>query len=128
MTVNFTRNREVSVAYETAGPLEGEPLLFIAGIESQLLHWPPEFVDALVAQGFRLARLDNRDVGLSAHLSAVKPPSIGSVLLRPRLAPYRLDDMADDTLAVADALGWNSALVVGFSMAGTIAQTLAIRH
>jgi pimeloyl-ACP methyl ester carboxylesterase len=64
MTVNVARDGDISVAYETAGPREGEPLLLISGIGSQLLQWPPGFADALVRQGFRVARLDNRDVGL----------------------------------------------------------------
>jgi len=49
MTVKLARNGVVSVAYETAGPAEGEPLLLINGIGSQLLHWPPGFVDALAS-------------------------------------------------------------------------------
>ena len=103
--------------------------LLIAGIGSQLMHWPPEFVDALAGQGFRVARIDNRDVGLSAHLSAVKPPSIGSVLLRPRLAPYRLDDMADN-LAVADALGGTARMWWAFRWEGLSPKhwRSAIRH
>jgi len=57
MTVNLARNGDVSVAYETAGPAEGAPLLLINGMgRQQLLHWPPGFVDALVGQGFRVAQ------------------------------------------------------------------------
>jgi pimeloyl-ACP methyl ester carboxylesterase len=50
------------------------------------------------------------------------------VPLRGRPVPYRLEDMADDTVAVLDAAGWESAHVVGISLGGAIAQTLAIRH
>ncbi|HTQ88750.1 MAG TPA: alpha/beta fold hydrolase, partial [Streptosporangiaceae bacterium] len=43
-------------------------------------------------------------------------------------APYRLEDMAGDAVAVLDALGWDRAHIVGASLGGMIAQTLAIRH
>ena len=43
-------------------------------------------------------------------------------------APYLLSDMADDVVGLMDALGIRSAHVVGASMGGAIAQTLAIDH
>lgn len=49
--------------------------------------------------------------------------------LRPAAAAvYRLEDMADDAIAVMDALGWTSAHLVGFSQGGMIAQALAVGH
>ena len=56
-------------------------------------------------------------------------PNQLKMLRRPaEAAVYRLEDMADDALAVLDALGWAAAHVVGRSLGGMIAQTMAIRH
>jgi pimeloyl-ACP methyl ester carboxylesterase len=75
------------------------------------------------------ARFDNRDAGLSTHLAQAGVPSLLRLLVRRgRDAPYRLEDMAGDAVAVLDALGWHSAHVVGRSLGGMIAQTLAIEH
>jgi pimeloyl-ACP methyl ester carboxylesterase len=43
-------------------------------------------------------------------------------------ASYRLSDMADDAVSVMDARGWQRAHIMGVSMGGMIAQTVAIRH
>jgi pimeloyl-ACP methyl ester carboxylesterase len=42
--------------------------------------------------------------------------------------PYRLEDMADDAVSVLDAVGWDSAQVVGVSLGAAIAQMLCARH
>jgi pimeloyl-ACP methyl ester carboxylesterase len=88
-----------------------------------MLLWDEDFCSALAQRGFAVARFDNRDVGLSTHFSAVR--SRIKVLLRP---PYRLEDMADDAVAVMDALGWDDAHLVGMSLGGLIGQLTAIRH
>jgi pimeloyl-ACP methyl ester carboxylesterase len=121
-------NGEVVLAYETLGPPDGVPLLLISGTGVQMLIWPDEFCTALADCGFQLARFDNRDTGLSTHLTAQAAPGWLKVLLYPASAPYRLDDMAGDAVAVLDALGWPSAHIVGTSLGGMIAQVLAIRH
>lgn len=46
--------------------------------------------------------------------------------LRPKM--FNLEDCADDVIAVADALGWDQIVPVGYSMGGTIAQLVAHRH
>lgn len=122
------RNGDVVLAYETSGPSGGEPLLLISGTGAQMLIWPGGFCTALVDRGFRIARFDNRDTGLSTHLTGASAPGWLATMLRPSAAPYRLADMADDALAVMDALGWPDAHVVGASLGGMIAQALAIRH
>src|SRR5262245_53882994 len=119
----------VEIAYEALGPQEGEPLLLIMGLGMQMVAWHDDFLRALVTRGFRVARFDNRDVGLSTHLSAAGKPSVWGLIFRPgAVAPYRLDDMADDAAAVLDALGWESAHIVGGSLGGMIGQVLAVRH
>ena len=122
------RHGDVELSYETPGPPEGEPLLLISGTGVQMLIWPDEFCAALADSGFQVARFDNRDAGLSTHLTAQPAPGWLKVMVHPATAPYRLDDMAGDAVAVLDALDWPSAHIVGTSLGGMIGQVLAIRH
>ena len=121
-------NGDIVLAYETSGPPGGEPLLLISGTGAQMLIWPEGLCAALADRGFQVARFDNRDSGLSTHLTGVSAPGWLTAMLRPSAAPYRLADMADDALAVMDALGWPDAHVVGASLGAMIAQALAIGH
>ena len=100
------------------------------GLAGQLIFWPPEFVTALAEAGFRVIRLDNRDIGLSQKIEGKKPPNaILQLALRRAgvkgLAPYRLEDMARDASGLLAALGVGPAHVVGVSMGGMIGQVLA---
>jgi len=126
--MNTAHNRGIVIAYETFGPPGGAPLLLISGTGAQMLIWPEDFCAALADRGFLVARFDNRDTGLSTHLTGTAAPGWLTTMLRPSAAPYRLDDMAEDALAVMDALGWPAAHVAGASLGGMIAQALAIGH
>lgn len=112
------------------GPTGGEPVLLIMGLGMQLVAWPDELVQDLVARGFRVIRFDNRDIGLSQHLDEHGAPNLAwagmrfAMHLRVR-SPYALADMAADALGVLDALGVARAHVCGASMGGMIAQHLA---
>ncbi|GAA3342309.1 alpha/beta hydrolase [Amorphoplanes nipponensis] len=124
MTEGFARPDGVRIAYDVEGPPDGEPLLLIMGLGLQMLFWPEEFRALLTGAGFRVARFDNRDVGLSTHLRDLGTPTPLALALR-RGPGYALADMAGDAFAVLDALGWDSAHVVGVSLGGMIAQTMA---
>lgn len=102
----------IEVEYETLGSLQGAPLLLIAGLGVQLIGWDDDFCALLAGRGFRVIRFDNRDVGLSSWVEDA----------------YTLDDMADDSAGLLDALGIAAAHVVGASMGGFIGQLLALRH
>ena len=120
----------ITIEYERTG--SGEPVLLIMGLASQLTAWPDELIHALVGRGFEVIRFDNRDIGLSSALEW-EPPSpvkafFARLLRRPLETGYVLDDMADDAVGLLDALGIESAHVVGASMGGMIAQAMAIRH
>ena len=121
------RHGDIEIAYEVEGPDGGEPLLLIMGLGLQMLFWPETFRGLLVDRGFRVARFDNRDVGASTHLTWLGMPS-PLVFVTRRWNGYRLADMAEDAVAVLDDLGWDSAHVVGVSLGGMIAQTVACRH
>ncbi|MBP6899461.1 MAG: alpha/beta fold hydrolase [Burkholderiaceae bacterium] len=123
----------LGIEVDDQGPPNGAPLLLIMGLGMQLLAWPQELVDDLVARGFRVIRFDNRDIGLSQGFDHLGVPRLWGAALRhlmhlPVQAPYSLADMADDAAGVLDALGLASAHVCGASMGGMIAQHLAARH
>jgi pimeloyl-ACP methyl ester carboxylesterase len=91
-----------------------------------MVGWHSDFCEAL-AVGRYVTRFDNRDVGESdwlegtVDLAACAAGDTSS-------AVYTLEDMADDIVGLLDVLGLESAHVVGASMGGMIAQTLAITH
>lgn len=121
---------DITIEYERSGA--GEPLLLVMGLGAQLTAWPVEFVDGLVSRGFDVIRFDNRDAGLSSRCDW-QPPSpvkafLRKLLRRPVETGYLIEDMADDAAQLLDALGVESAHVVGASMGGMISQALAIGH
>jgi pimeloyl-ACP methyl ester carboxylesterase len=121
----------LSIEVDDQGPAAGPVIVLIMGLGMQLVAWPEPFVQMLVARGFRVVRLDNRDAGLSQGFDAAGVPSLAWAGMRhafhlPVYAPYSLDDMAADTLGVMDALGIAAAHVVGASMGGMIAQLMAL--
>jgi pimeloyl-ACP methyl ester carboxylesterase len=119
----------IDIAYERLGDSDAPPVLLIQGLAAQLLGWPDGFCKALVERGLHVIRFDNRDVGRSSHLSDALAPDLPAVL-RGDLASvsYTLSDMAADTIGLLDVLGIDSAHLVGASMGGAIAQTVAIEH
>jgi pimeloyl-ACP methyl ester carboxylesterase len=93
-----------------------------------MLAWPDDFCGELAGRGFHVVRFDNRDIGRSTHLAG-RPPSILQLLARSRRAArYTLGDMADDAAELLRELDLAPAHVIGASMGGMIAQTLAARH
>ena len=118
------------IAVDDQGPRTGPVVLLIMGLGMQLIAWPQPLVQSLQDQGFRVVRFDNRDIGLSQGFDDVGVPSMALAALRyalhlPVHSPYRLADMAQDAVAVLDALGIAQAHVCGASMGGMIAQHLA---
>jgi len=119
----------IELVYETFGDEADPPLLLIMGLGVPRFGWDDRFCRALVERGLWVIRFDNRDVGESTHIRGAAPPDLGAALTGDASsASYRLEDMADDTAGLVDALGIESAHVVGASMGGMIAQTLVIRH
>ena len=115
------------------GPDGGERpvVLLIMGLGMQLVAWPPGVVQLLVDSGYRVIRLDNRDIGLSQHFDHLGTPSIVWAGLKLRLGlsivpPYTLHDMALDAVGVLDALAIRKTHIVGVSMGGMIAQRVAL--
>ena len=129
MSVQTAPANGIEIAYETFGDPGGRPLLLVMGLGTQMLAWHEDFCGALVDLGFHVVRYDNRDTGLSTHLHDAPPPDVMAALGGDTSsASYTLEDLADDAVALLDHLGIDRAHVVGASMGGMVAQTVAIRH
>ncbi len=132
MTVEIAKGvgpAKIDIAYERFGDPTAPPLLLIMGLATQMIAWHDEFVAALVARGLHVIRFDNRDIGLSTHMVNAPVPNFAAVVAGDlSTASYNLSDMAGDTVGLLDALGISSAHLVGASMGGFIAQTIAIEH
>lgn len=129
----LTRVNGIDLAWDGFGDVADETILLMSGLGTQMIRWTQGFCAALAARGYRVIRFDNRDAGLSTHLSAATPPDFGALAAdlmagRQPDVPYRLDDMAADAIALLDALGIARAHVVGRSMGGMIAQIMASEH
>jgi pimeloyl-ACP methyl ester carboxylesterase len=127
----IARANGIDICYEIFGDAGAEPLLLIMGLAAQMIHWDDDFCRQLAARGFRLIRFDNRDIGKSSKMTGGKRLTPLELLkLRflkiPVAAPYKLLDMAKDTIGLMDTLGIKSAHLVGASMGGMIAQETAI--
>lgn len=116
------------LAYEEFGDHTAEPMLMIMGLGTQMIAWPDALCSELAGRGYRVIRFDNRDVGLSTHLDHLPAPTVRQALASRDAAPYTVADMADDAAGLLEALGLTAAHVVGASLGGFIAQTLALRH
>jgi pimeloyl-ACP methyl ester carboxylesterase len=119
---------DITLCYETFGDPADETALLIMGLGTQMVAWQEDFCRDLAARGFHVVRFDNRDIGHSTHLQG-PPPTIRQLLLRSRSAAhYKLSDMAEDAAGLLRELDLSPAHVIGASMGGMIAQTLAARH
>ncbi|WP_326733378.1 alpha/beta fold hydrolase [Streptomyces sp. NBC_01022] len=131
---NVVVSPEVSIAYETFGDPENPPVLLVMGFGAQMLAWHEDFCRALADRGRYVIRYDNRDCGLSTKFDEhpvdmgkfIATVSSGDIPAALAMVPYRLRDMADDGLGLLTALGIECAHVVGTSMGGMIAQTMAL--
>lgn len=123
----FAPANGIELCYQEMGEPNGEPLILVMGLATQMIAWDPGFCSLLADRGFRVVRFDNRDSGRSTTLDAAGPPSrVDMMMGRRATAAYLLRDMARDTTGLMDHLEIESAHVVGVSMGGMIAQTLAI--
>ncbi|HXZ85052.1 MAG TPA: alpha/beta hydrolase [Myxococcota bacterium] len=123
----------IELEYDAIGSPGDPPVLLIMGLGAQLIAWDDEFVLGLARRGHFVVRFDNRDVGLSTHFDGAPAPPAPLLLARraagePLGVAYDLGDMAEDAAGLLDHLELSNAHVVGASMGGMIAQTLAVAH
>jgi pimeloyl-ACP methyl ester carboxylesterase len=128
MAEQFCTVNDVDICYETFGDPSDPAMLLVMGLATQMVGWPDEFCAALVDRGFYVIRFDNRDVGRSQRMR-YPAPTLRQLLFRDkRAAHYTLEHLADDGFGLLDHLGIERAHVVGVSMGGMIAQTMAARR
>lgn len=120
---------QLAIAYERRGHPADPVVLLVMGVAAQLVHWPEGFLDTLVSRGLQVIRFDNRDSGHSTHLTDAPAPNLPAALAGDlSSASYTLSAMAADSIGLLETLGVPAAHVVGASMGGAIAQTMAIEH
>ena len=105
----------LSLWTESFGRPEHPPILLVMGAMNQGIFWPDGFCEALAAAGFYVVRFDHRDTGQSSTVDF-------------QSAPYDLDTLTDDAVAVIHGHRLVRPTVVGLSMGGYIAQLMAVRH
>ncbi|MFK3789160.1 MULTISPECIES: alpha/beta fold hydrolase [Pseudomonas] len=116
-----------SLCYRSYGSETDPAVILVVGLGLQLTYWPPSIIAGLVAKGLRVITLDNRDSGRS-FFTDVTPPTVIQQFFRKPTPGYDIGDMADDVIDLMDALQLEAAHLVGMSMGGMIAQTLAARY
>lgn len=123
----------LDIQYDLIGDAGATPFLLIAGLGLQLTRYTERFCGMLADHGFRVIRMDNRDVGLSGGFDSDGIPDFRMISadrkagLQPQV-PYGLEDMADDCAGLLSHLEMGPAHVAGMSMGGMITQLMAIRH
>jgi pimeloyl-ACP methyl ester carboxylesterase len=128
-----TDNRQIELEYDHFGNPTDPALLLIMGFTAQMVVWDEEFCMQLADRGHFVIRFDNRDCGLSTKLHGV-PSNSDAVIMAAMMetemppVPYTLSDMAADAMKVLDHLNIERAHIMGASMGGMIAQTVAIEH
>ena len=120
----------LDLCHQTFGSPDDEAVLLIMGLGGPMGWWPDEFCTMLARRGYFVIRYDNRDTGRSTKLRhhRVTRADIVKAFLGRGSAPYGLEDLAQDAVGLLDHLGIAKAHVVGVSMGGMIAQTLAVEH
>jgi pimeloyl-ACP methyl ester carboxylesterase len=123
----------IEITYDTFGDPRAAPFLLIMGLSSQMTMWDEAFCKEIASNGYRVIRFDNRDVGLSTKFDDASIPDLMEMIMKVQQgesveAPYLILDMANDAIGLLDALKIKSAHIVGASMGGMIAQTIAIHY
>ena len=131
--LEVTPANEISMSYLSLGDTEQPAVVMIMGLGASHVVWGDALVQGLEASGYRVVLLDNRDTGGSTRFDDWGQPTVWWQLLKRQMgfevdAPYTLNDMAADTVAVMDVLDINNAHIVGASMGGMIAQVVAAQY
>ena len=120
---------QIDIVYQRLGNPNDPVVLLIMGVGAQSIHWPDAFCYTLLKCGLQIVRFDNRDAGLSTHLTNAPLPDLHAALAGDLSSvSYTLSDMAADAVGLLDVLGFRKAHVVGASMGGQVAQTMSIEH
>jgi pimeloyl-ACP methyl ester carboxylesterase len=122
-------NPGIDICYNRMGRPDDPVLILIMGAGGQMVTWSDGFLEELLGHRLQIVRLDNRDSGRSTHLHDAPVPDFLAVLAGDySTVTYTLSDMAADTIGLINALKINKVHLVGASMGGMIAQTIAIEY
>ncbi len=127
----IARVNGIEICYETFGDPQSPSLLLVDGGGCQMIEWDEDFCAQLAARGYWVIRYDQRDMGLSTKFTAAGVPPAEDAPDSEKAAyrvPYTYADLADDGIALIQALGRPWTHVLGISLGGMIAQLMAIRH
>lgn len=102
----FAEGRGARIFFDSAG--QGEPLLMVGGFGAGHGYWSKA---PMHLPGCRILTLDNRGVGETEYEGQ-----------------FSISDMADDAVAILNALDIDRAHVLGWSMGSHITRNLASRH
>lgn len=95
----------INYYYEEFG--SGDPLLLIAGMGCDVSVWTS--ILGKLGMNFRVIMFDNRDVGRTDYMNA----------------DYEIEDMANDTVMLIQKLGYCQVNILGHSLGGAVAQSIA---
>lgn len=127
-----TRVSDLDLYFDRFGDPTNETVLLVSGLGAQCPGYDEQMCELVVAAGYQVVRYDNRDVGLSTHLDGAPADAMSAyaaaIAGEPVEAAYTLSDMAADGIGLLDSLEIDRAHVLGSSMGGMIAQTMAIEH
>jgi pimeloyl-ACP methyl ester carboxylesterase len=131
--MNYINTDGVEIAYQVLGPEDAETAVLVMGLGASHTVWGDDFVRGIIAAGYRVVLIDNRDTGESIKYPEKDNPVLWWQLLKYRLGmnvstTYQLSDMAGDIIDVMDALEIDQAHLIGASMGGMIAQEIAAEH
>jgi pimeloyl-ACP methyl ester carboxylesterase len=123
----------IRLVYDTFGNPGSPAVLLIMGLGAQMIDWREEFCNQLASHRYRVIRFDNRDIGKSEKLDHAGLPNLIEIASKVAMGedvdvPYTLMDMAQDSIGLLDELEISKAHIVGLSMGGMIAQTMALHH
>lgn len=123
---------DLELYFDTFGDPSHPTVLLVCGLGAQCVVYEDQMCEQIAASGRHVVRYDNRDVGLSTHLDGAPGDPMTAVAAAgagdPVDAAYTLSDMAADGIGLLDRLDVAAADVMGSSMGGMIAQTMAIEH
>lgn len=131
--LQITQANGLDLAYRMVGEQTDPVVVMIMGLGASHAVWGDDLVKGLVDSGYQVLLFDNRDVGGSTRFDGWGEPTLWWQLLKYTLgfdvdAPYNLNDMAQDTVALMDQMGITKAHIVGASMGGMVAQIVTARH
>ena len=134
VTVCKSTNLPISIAYHTFGNKEHPLLMLVSAFSSQSVYFETPLCEWLAQHGYYVCRFDNRDIGKSTYLDDAEQHISSLIMVLPtamawgEIIPYKLDDMADDAVALMRHLGKSKAHWYGGSMGGMIAQLVGLNY